>query len=62
MRVGPKNSALALRQPHTRLFDMAGRPMAGWIIVEPEGFATDEDLKAWIQQGIDFVYSLPKKE
>src|SRR5258708_4299870 len=27
----------ALSERHTRLFDLTGRPMKGWILVEPKG-------------------------
>jgi hypothetical protein len=50
-----------LARPHTRLFDMTGRPMRGWILVAPEGVAGDRELAAWVDQGVDFARSLPAK-
>jgi hypothetical protein len=41
---------------------MTGRPMAGWIMVEPQGCASESSLKAWIEQGLAFARSLPAKE
>jgi len=61
VRVGPEQSAAALARPHTRVFDMTGRPMAGWIRVAPDGFADEQDLKNWIKQGFDFTLTLPPK-
>jgi TfoX/Sxy family transcriptional regulator of competence genes len=61
VRVGPENHAAALARPHTRPFDMTGRPMAGWIMVEPEGCATEPALMAWLEEGLDFARSLPEK-
>jgi hypothetical protein len=61
VRVGPEGTDDALAQPHTRLFDMSGRPMKGWILVADEGMADDEELRAWVQRGIDFAGSLPPK-
>ena len=61
VRVGPEKHAEALSRPHTRVFDMTGRPMAGWIMVEPEGCQTESDLKAWVEQGVAFANSLPGK-
>src|SRR6188472_3788806 len=52
VRVGPDGSDDALARPHTRLFDMSGRPMKGWILVAPEGVADDSELAAWVQRGI----------
>jgi TfoX/Sxy family transcriptional regulator of competence genes len=61
VRVGPARYQEALAQPHTREFDMTGRPMKGWVVVEPEGCESDEDLAAWVQQGVEFALSLPPK-
>ena len=33
VRVGPDRTDAALARPGTRLFDMTGRPMRGWILV-----------------------------
>jgi hypothetical protein len=43
------------------LFDMTGRPMKGWVLVEPAGIEAEEDLKRWIEQGVAFAQSLPPK-
>ncbi|MDH3943172.1 MAG: TfoX/Sxy family protein [Anaerolineae bacterium] len=61
VRVGKENDAEALSHPHTRPMDFTGKPMKGWIYVAPEGYASDEDLLAWIQRGLDFALSLPPK-
>jgi TfoX N-terminal domain len=62
VRVGPDASDDALARPHTRPFDMTGRPMKGWILVAPEGVAEDDDLTAWVARGVDFARSLPPKD
>lgn len=61
VRVGPEKHAQAMAQPHTRPFDMTGRPMAGWVMVDPEGVEDDATLHAWIEQGLAFALSLPAK-
>ena len=61
VRVGPDASDDALARPHTRPFDMTGRPMKGWILVGPEGARTEEDLAEWVAQGVAFAGSLPAK-
>jgi TfoX/Sxy family transcriptional regulator of competence genes len=61
VRVGPDLYEEALSRPHTRVFDMTGRPMKGWVVVAPEGIEEDDDLDQWIQQGVDFALSLPAK-
>jgi len=62
VRVGAANYAEALSQPHTRVFDLTGRPMAGWVMVEPEGCGTEAELKAWVEDGLEFARLLPMKE
>jgi hypothetical protein len=61
VRVGPDASDDALARPHTRPFDMTGRPMKGWILVAPEGIAGERDLTAWVARGVEFARSLPAK-
>lgn len=61
VRVGPDATDDALAQPHTRLFDMTGRPMRGWILVAPEGVATERELGSWVRRGVNFARSLPPK-
>jgi TfoX/Sxy family transcriptional regulator of competence genes len=61
VRVGPENYQAALDRPHASLFDMTGRPMTGWVTVSAPGFATDESLSEWLQQGLNFALSLPPK-
>ena len=61
VRVGPENDCAALAKPHTKPFDMTGRPMKGWVMVDPEGYEEQEALEAWVRQGIDFALTLPPK-
>lgn len=61
VRVGPEQHGDALAQPHTRIFDITGRPMKGWVLVTPDGFQSDVDLRRWVEQGVDFALSLPPK-
>lgn len=61
LRVGPDQHESVLAQPYARAMDFTGRPMKGFIYVEQEGLASDDDLAAWIQRGLDFVRSLPPK-
>ena len=61
VRVGPDRDEQALIQPHTRPFDITGRPMKGMIYVDEAGYDSDEDLQAWIDRGLAFVTELPPK-
>jgi TfoX/Sxy family transcriptional regulator of competence genes len=61
VRVGADASADALARPHTRIFDMTGRPMKGWVLIAVEGFATKRQLGAWVRRGVAFARTLPPK-
>jgi hypothetical protein len=61
VRVGPEKHEEALARPHTKPFDITGRPMKGWGMVTPGGYESDEALEDWVQQGLDFALSLPAK-
>jgi TfoX/Sxy family transcriptional regulator of competence genes len=61
VRVGPDGTGDALSRPHTRLFDMTGRPMKGWILVERDGVNTEPELGDWVQRGVSFARTLPAK-
>jgi hypothetical protein len=60
-RVGPEAYQEALDEPHTRPFDLTGRPMTGWVTVGPEGYATDAALAEWVMRGVAFALTLPAK-
>jgi TfoX/Sxy family transcriptional regulator of competence genes len=61
IRVGPERYEEALAAPHTRVFDMTGRPMKGWVVVTSDGYEAENELQEWVQQGVDFALSLPPK-
>jgi TfoX/Sxy family transcriptional regulator of competence genes len=61
VRLGPDQAEEALLEPHVKEFDITGKPMRNWILVEPEGVVKDEQLKDWIQRAVKFVGKLPKK-
>ena len=62
VRLGPKGYEDALLEPHVKEFDITGRAMKGWVLVEPEAVKADDELNAWIQQAVKFVGKLPAKE
>ena len=61
VRVGPEVYEEALARPHTKPFDITGRPMKGWVMVVSDGYESDEALEDWVQRGLDFALSLPAK-
>jgi TfoX/Sxy family transcriptional regulator of competence genes len=61
VRVGPDAYDAALLEPHVKEFDITGRPMKGWVLVEPDGVEDEDQLKDWIQRATKFVGKLPAK-
>jgi TfoX/Sxy family transcriptional regulator of competence genes len=59
--LGPEKGPKALKQPHVREFDITGRAMKGWVMVEPDGIERDSQLSDWIERAIEFVATLPAK-
>lgn len=62
LRLGPEQGGQALQQPHVRPFDITGKAMTGWVMVEPDGVATVPTLSKWVNRAIGFVEELPPKE
>ena len=60
-RVGPAAYADSLKRPHTREMDFTGKPMKGYVYVDPEGFESDADLEKWIGLCVRFNESMPPK-
>lgn len=61
VRVPPAKQAVLLKKPYAKPFDITGRPMKGWLLVEPGGVNTDKRLGAWIRESLEFAVSLPPK-
>lgn len=61
VRVGPDAYTEALDHPHAREMDFTGRPLTGFVFVEPGGLVSDSDFRAWVEQGVRFARSLPPK-
>lgn len=60
-RVGPAAYDVALTRPFVRKMDFTGRPMNGFVYVDPAGFESDADCAAWLALCLDFNASLPAK-
>lgn len=50
-----------LAEPHAKPFDVTGRVMKGWALVDSAGIVSDEDLVRWVRRAEDFAVSLPAK-
>ena len=61
VRVDPEKHSALLQKPHVRPFDMTGRPMKGWLLVDADGVKTEKQLSAWTKEGVDFALTLSPK-
>ena len=61
VRLGPDEGDEALKEPHVKEFDITGRPMKGWVLVELEGVEDEDQLGNWIRRAAAFVGTLPAK-
>ena len=58
-RVGKDNYQDSLARTHVRQMDFTGRPMQGYVYVEPPGLESEEQLRFWLERCRTFVSSLP---
>ena len=62
VRVGPDAYAAAVAEVNVRPMDFTGRPMKGYVYIDPQGIESDSDLVAWISRAVDYVLTLPPKK
>jgi hypothetical protein len=62
VRVGPNAYADALKKPFARPMDFTGKPMAGYVFVDPKGTTEDDALEDWVRRGLKFAATLPTEE
>lgn len=61
VRVGPEYYETALSRLHVRVMDFTGKPMRGYVFVDPAGLEEDAELSDWIERSHAYVRSLPPK-
>ncbi len=61
VRLGEDAAELALAEPHVREMDITGRPMRGFLFVEPDGVRTDGDVERWVRRAVAFNETKPPK-
>jgi len=60
VRVGKDQQSNALARPGAKPMEMAGRPMAGYVVVDPPP-SDDRSLQDWLDLAVAFVKTLPSK-
>jgi hypothetical protein len=61
LRLGEETARRALAQPFVTPFDITGKPMKGWVMVEEIGFREDRQMSYWLQSAKTFATTLPPK-
>ena len=53
-RIGPEKYETALQKNGCKPMDFTGRPMKGYVFVEPDAIDMEDDLAYWVQLCLDF--------
>jgi hypothetical protein len=61
LRVDPAQTDTLVADPQASRFVMRGREMDGWLRVDIDTQATDDELRRWVKHGVGYVRSLPPK-
>lgn len=61
VRVDPDEQPALLAEPGVGPMVMSGRPVAGWLLVDPAALDDDSALRRWVDRGLALVAGLPPK-
>ena len=60
VRVGKDRHAQALARPDAKPMEMSGRPMEGYVFIDPPP-PDERGLRDWLELAVTFVNTLPPK-
>jgi TfoX/Sxy family transcriptional regulator of competence genes len=60
VRVGKDQHARALARPDAKPMEMSGRPMQGYVLIDPPP-RDEQSLRDWLELAVAFVNTLPPK-
>lgn len=61
VRIDPTQSQAFVARPGVCPMEMRGRPMKGWVLVEPTHLGAASQLTQWVEMGLECVETLPPK-
>ncbi len=61
LRVDPAQTDTLVVDPRASRFVMRGREMDGWLRIDIDARASDDELNRWIKHGVGYVRSLPPR-
>jgi TfoX/Sxy family transcriptional regulator of competence genes len=62
LRVDPEKYEMLLSRPNVREFDMTGRPIKGWLMLERAGWSKSKALGFWIEEAVGYAAGLKRKK
>jgi hypothetical protein len=60
VRCDAADTGKLLTQKNVKAFDITGKPMKGWLLINPDEL-TGNGLQKWFDKSLAFVQTLPKK-
>ncbi|PZX58304.1 TfoX-like protein [Algoriphagus ratkowskyi] len=54
VRVGEFAQDLCMKRAGCRTMEFTGRPMKGFVYVDPEGFDMDDDWEFWVEKALEY--------
>jgi len=61
LRVDPAETEALVADPLAERFVMRGREMDGWLRVDVDAEASEQELERWVATGVAYARSLPAK-
>ena len=61
VRVDPDESDALIEKTTAHHMVMRGKPMRGWLRVDPEHLRARDELAGWVKVGMTYARSLPEK-
>ena len=61
VRIDPAKHDAFLKKKFVKPFALRGKPMKGWLLVEPDGYKTAKQLSVWVKLGVEYALTLPPK-
>ena len=61
VRMAPDLAVEKLKDRNVKEFDITGKPMKGWVMVEKGAWQDKKKLVEWLDIGRSFALALPKK-
>ena len=61
VRVDPEQTETLVATTSSRVMEMRGREMRGWLRVDTDQLGDAAELVSWVERGISYARSLPAK-